>query len=167
MKKLLLITLIAIFLINCSSTGYKQVKRNSNIFAKVDRTTKSTVYRHKDLENSPLQFRIIDGKQKNLVMDIVYLANGWLFFDTVLIVGNGEKIALANISDDDKQTEIHNQVISEIYTTKCENIEQIENLVSGDDLRMKIKGKEDKMYKIPASQRKAILEMVEFFKKIK
>ena len=166
MKKLLLF-IIALFLINCSSTGYKPVKRNSNIFAKVDRKTETTVYRHKVLENSPLQFRIIDGKEKHLVMDIVYLANGWLFFDTVLIVGNGEKIALANISDDDKETEIHNQVVSEIYTTNCKDIEQIENLVSGDDLRIKIKGKEDKMYKIPASQRKAMLEMVRFFKKIK
>ncbi len=167
MKKLTLFTLITLFLINCSSTGYKKVKRNSNIFAKVDRKTELTVYRHKDLANSPLQFRIIDGNEKHLVMDVVYLANGWLFFDTVMIVGNGEKIALANITDDDKQTEIHNQVVSEIYSTNCTDIGQIENLVSGDDLRMKIKGKEDKMYKIPAGQRKAMLEMVQFFKKMK
>ena len=167
MKKLLLLILLALFLISCSSTGYKPVKRNSNIIAKVDRKAKTTVYRHKVLENSPLQFRIVDGKEKHLIMDIVYLANGWLFFDTVLIVGNGEKIALTNITDDGKQTEIHNQVVSEIYSTNCTDIEQIENLVSGDDLRMKIKGKEEKMYKIPADQRKAMFAMVQFFKRMK
>ncbi|MBN2280123.1 MAG: hypothetical protein JXQ65_06055 [Candidatus Marinimicrobia bacterium] len=166
MKKLIIL-FIALFLISCSSTGYKPVKRNSDITAKVDRKAKTTVYHHKKLNDSPLQFRIIKGNEKHLVMDIVYLANGWLFFDTVLIVGNGEKIALSEISEDDKQTEVHNQVISEIYSTECGDIEQIENLVSGDDLRIKIKGKEDKMFNIPPQQRKAMLEMVTFYKTIK
>jgi hypothetical protein len=163
MKKLIWFVVLLI-LMNCSGTGYRSVSRRSNIDFKVNRKAGTTVYRHRNLEDSPLQYRIVKGKDKHLLMDVVYLSNGWLFFDTVLIVGNGEKIAFTDISEQDKQTEIHTGVISEIYTVPCKDIEKMEALVSGDDLRMKIKGKEEKMYIIPGHQRKALLEMVEFYK---
>jgi len=99
-----------------------------------------------------------------------YSGSSWIFFDkAILIDSNGNKLSW-NIENYDKDTEVlSGGSVKERYDFMISDNEAwgIYNLLSKENVRIRLTGKKNKDYTLSDSRKKALIELLEYYHDIK